>query len=134
MTPLIPCFVLAPVRVLIVDDHDAVRKALRRLLTAEDYQVCGEAADGAAAIQAVRRFTPDLVIMDLSMPDMTGIDAARQVLTEFPAMLVVLMTTPDPDIVEAAHEAGIRGIISKGSGNFINSLQKILKDDESHPR
>ena len=120
-------------RVLIVDDHDAVRKALRRLLTAEDYQVCGEAADGAGAIQAVRRFTPDLVIMDLSMPDMTGIDAARQLLSEFPAMLIVLMTTPDPDIVEAAREAGIRGIVSKGSGNFINSLQKILKDDESHP-
>jgi len=124
---------VAPVRVLIVDDHDAVRKALRRLLTAEDYQVCGEAADGAGAIQAVRRFTPDLVIMDLSMPDMTGIDAARQLLSEFPAMLIVLMTTPDPDIVEAAREAGIRGIVSKGSGNFINSLQKILKDDESHP-
>ena len=113
-------------RVLIVDDHESVRKALRRLLTAEGWEVCGEAADGGAAVQAARRLTPDLIMMDLCLPDMTGIEAAREVLGEYPATAVVLMTTPDPDIIDAAREAGLRGTVAKGAGGMVNAVRAIL--------
>ena len=123
---------MASARVLIVDDHEAVRKALRRLLTAEGYEVCGDAADGTEVIHAVRKHHPDLILIDLLMPTMSGIDAAREVLAEFPAMLIVLMTTPDPDILEAAHEAGIRATVSKGSGNFVSALDEVLRSESRH--
>ena len=117
---------MPPVRVLIVDDHETVRSALRRLLSADGWNVCGEAADGATAIEAVRTLQPDVILMDLYMPDMSGIAAARQVLTEFPATAIVLMTTPDPDIVEAAREAGIRGTVAKATANLVGAVRAIL--------
>ena len=115
-------------RVLIVDDHEPVRKALRRLLTADGYEVCGEAADGPDVIHAVRQLRPEVILMDLLMPGMSGIDAARDVLAEFPATVIVLMTSPDPEIEEAAREAGVRGVVWKGSGSFIPALNDILHD------
>ena len=121
---------LAAIRVLIVDDHEPVRKALRRLLTADGYDVCGEAADGPDVIDAVRRLRPDAILMDLLMPGMSGIDAAREVHAEFPATMIVLMTSPDPEIKEAALQAGMRGVVWKGSGNFINAIHDVLKNDE----
>lgn len=119
-------------RVLIIDDHEAVRKALRRMLTAENFDVCGEAADGEAAIQVAQRLKPDVILMDLLLPGMSGIDAGRAVLKEFPAMPIVLMTTLDPDIVDAARAAGFRGAVSKGSGNFVVTLNAILQGEQFH--
>ena len=115
-------------RILIVDDHDAVRKALRRLLTAEGWDVCGEAADGMAAIEVARRLQPDLILMDLLMPGMFGIDAAKKILEEFPAIAILLMTAPDPEVVQAAHAVGIRGIVWKGTGNFVETIRAIARD------
>ena len=123
---------MPPLSVLIVDDHESVRKALRRLLTAEGWHVCGEAVDGQDAIRAVRRVAPDLILMDLFMPDMSGIDAAHKVLAEFPQMAIVLMTTPDPDIVDAARQAGIRGTVSKGAGDMVAAVRAILLRDACH--
>jgi DNA-binding NarL/FixJ family response regulator len=123
---------MSPAHILIVDDNESIRRALRRLLTAEDWQVCGEAADGLEAIQAMRRLNPDLIIMDLSMPGMSGIDAAREMRKEFPTMLIMLMTAPDPEIVEAARRVGIRGTVSKGHGRIVSGLQAMLRGEEFH--
>ena len=92
----------ARARILVVDDNESVRKALYRLLTVEDCVVCGEAVDGLDAIEAARRLKPDLIIMDLSMPGMSGMDAAREIRREFQTMSIMLMTEPDPEIVAAA--------------------------------
>jgi DNA-binding NarL/FixJ family response regulator len=119
-------------RLLIVDDNESVRKALRRLFTAEDFEVCGEAVDGHEAIQAVRRLRPDLTVMDLLMPGMSGIDAAHEMRQEFPALLILLMTAPDADIVDAARRAGIRGTISKGDGEIVSAVHAMLRGEEFH--
>jgi len=119
-------------RLLIVDDQPEVRKALRRLLTVEDFDVCGEAADGLEAIQATRRLHPDLIVMDLLMPHMTGIEAAHEIRNEFPSMLIMLVT-PEPSIVEAARNAGIRGTVSKMAlANLVPGIRAVLRGEEFH--
>lgn len=118
-----------PARILVVDDNESVRKALFRLLAVEDCVVCGEAADGARAIEAARQLTPDLILMDLSMPGMSGMDAARQIRQEFPAMPIVLMTEPDPEIIAAARQLGIRGSVPK-VGNILSSVRAVLRGEE----
>ena len=118
-----------PARILVVDDNQSVRRALCRLLTVEDCVVCGQAGDGADAIEAARRLTPNLIVMDLSMPGMSGIDAAREICREFPTMSVLLMTEPDPEIVAAARRLGIRGTVSK-VGNILGGVRAVLRGDE----
>jgi DNA-binding NarL/FixJ family response regulator len=120
-------------RLLIVDDHPEIRKALHRLFALEDWNVCGEAASGLEAIEATRRLNPDLVVMDLFMPDMTGIHAAREIRKEFPAMLIMLLTTLDADIEQAAREAGIRGTVSKmATDDIVPGIRAMLRGEEFH--
>jgi DNA-binding NarL/FixJ family response regulator len=124
---------LDPVRLLIVDDHAEVRKALCRLVTAENWHVCGEAGDGVEAIDAARRLKPDLIIMDLFMPGMTGIQAADQIRREFPTMLIMLVTTLDASIEEAARKVGIRGTVSKmATEKIVPGIQAMLRGEEFH--
>jgi CheY-like chemotaxis protein len=120
-------------RILIVDDYAELRTALRRRLTAENWEVCGEVGDGPEAIEAARRLAPDLIVMDLCMPGMTGLEAARKIREEFPAMLIMLMTTPDDDVEEAARGAGIRGTVSKMAMNkMVTGLHALLRGEEFH--
>jgi DNA-binding NarL/FixJ family response regulator len=123
----------AMARLLIVDDHAGVRTALRRLLTIQNWDVCGEAVDGAGAIEANRRLTPDLIIMDLFMPDMTGIQAAAAIREEFPATLIMLVTTLDAEIEAAARNAGIRGTVSKAAmDQILAGIKVMLGGEEFH--
>ena len=120
-------------RILIVDDYAELRTALRRRLTAENWEVCGEVGDGLQAIEAARRLAPDLIVMDLWMPGMTGLEAARKIREEFPAMLIMLMTTPDADIEEAARSAGIRGTVSKMAlDKMVSGIHALLRGEEFH--
>ncbi len=122
-----------PVRILIVDDYADLRTALRRRLTAENWEICGEVCDGLEAIEAARRLVPDLIVMDLCMPGMTGLEAARQICDEFPTMLIMLMTTPDADLEEAARAAGIRGTVSKMAMNLmVTGVHALLRGEEFH--
>jgi DNA-binding NarL/FixJ family response regulator len=124
---------LASPRILIVDDYAELRTALRRRLSAEDWEVCGEAGDGPEAIEAARRLAPDLIVMDVWMPGMTGLEAARKIREEFPGMLIMLMTTPDDDVEEAARGAGIRGTVSKmAMDKMVIGLRALLRGDEFH--
>ena len=123
------------VRLLIVDDHAEVRKALRRLLTVEDFDVCGEATDGLEAIQATRLFKPDVILMDLFMPHMTGLQAADEIRKEFPATLIMLVTTTDTSIEQAARNVGIRGTVSKmAMQDIVPCIRAMLRGDEFHRR
>ena len=119
-------------RLLIVDDHPEVRKALRTLLTVEDFEVCGEATDGLEAVQATRQLHPDLIVMDLLMPHMTGIEAAHEIRKEFPAMLIMLVTL-EPSIVEAARNVGIRGTLSKMDlAKLVPGIRAMLRGEQFH--
>jgi DNA-binding NarL/FixJ family response regulator len=126
---------LQPPRILIVDDYAELRTALRRRLIAENWEVCGEVSGGLEAIEAARRLAPDLIVMDLSMPGMTGLEAARIIREESSAILIMLMTTPDPDIVAAARAAGIRGTVSKmAMSTMVNGLRALLRGEEFHQK
>ncbi len=106
---------VGPIRVLVVDDHEVVRAGLRMLLGgAAGIEVIGEAADGAAALEAVALATPDVVLMDLSMPGMDGVEATALLTAGHPTVRVVVLTTfADRDHVTAAIDAGAVGFMLK---------------------
>src|SRR5512147_1282254 len=86
------------VRIVIADDHDVVREGLRALLGTEPaWQVCGEAISGRDAVALVAEKRPDVVILDISMPDLNGIEAARQIRRLSPASEVLILTMHDSD-------------------------------------
>jgi DNA-binding NarL/FixJ family response regulator len=106
----IPC-----VRVLCVDDHPLVCKGIAAILEgSSEIELVAEAHTGAAAVETYRRLLPDLVLMDLRLPDMSGIDATEQILAEFPAARIIVLTSYDGDQdVYRALESGVRGYLLK---------------------
>ncbi|MPZ84837.1 MAG: response regulator, partial [Actinophytocola sp.] len=101
-------------RVVIADDQALVRTGFRMILTSGGIDVVGEAADGAEAVAAVRKLRPDVVLMDIRMPNMDGLDAARRILEQSPGCRVLMLTTFDLDrYVYAALAAGASGFLLK---------------------
>ncbi|MGI9659721.1 MAG: response regulator [Gaiellaceae bacterium] len=102
-------------RVLIVDDHESFRRFARRLLEAAGYSVVGEAADGAEAISRAQELSPDIVLLDVLLPDTTGFDVAEQFAKSGSAWDVVLTSSRSAsDYGERLERAPARGFISKG--------------------
>ncbi len=87
----------APLRVLVVDDHDLFRTGLRNLLEEQGVEVVGEASDGSQALRMTRDLAPDVVVMDLNMPGMSGVEATRHVTSAAPLTRVVVLTISDQD-------------------------------------
>jgi DNA-binding NarL/FixJ family response regulator len=109
-------------RVVIVDDHDLFRTGLRNLLEEQGIQVVGEAAAGSDAIRSVRELAPDVVVMDLNMPGMTGVEATRQITSIAPLTRVLVLTISDQDSdVLDAILAGACGYLLKDS-----SIQDLM--------
>jgi RNA polymerase sigma factor (sigma-70 family) len=106
-----------PVRVLLVDDDDLMRAGLRAVLSSDaEVEVVGEAATGRAALDAVRRHQPGLVLMDVRMPDLDGIAATRQLLAVSPSVRVLILTTfEQDDYIFGALDAGASGFLLKRS-------------------
>ena len=104
-----------PIRVLAADDHPMVRAGLAAVIGAEpDMAFVGEAATGSEAVSLYREHRPDVVLMDLRMPGMDGLAATRQILGEFPAARIVVLTTYDGDEdIHRALEAGAKGYLLK---------------------
>jgi DNA-binding NarL/FixJ family response regulator len=111
-----PGKLLEELRVLLVDDHDLFRSGLRTLLEDQGLQVVGEADNGRAALQLVAELAPDVVVMDLKMPGLTGVETTRQVSSIAPRTRVVVLTiSADDDDVMAALLAGACGYLLKDS-------------------
>jgi two-component system invasion response regulator UvrY len=106
------------VRVLVVDDHPAFRKALTSALGMVDgFEVAGEAGGGVAACEGAEELEPDVVLMDLSMPDLSGIDAMKKIHRSKPDLPVVILTAhADPGVEKEARAAGASGFLAKGIG------------------
>jgi DNA-binding NarL/FixJ family response regulator len=107
--------VSAPIGVLIVDDDDLMRAGLRAVLSSDDtLRVVGEAGDGREAVERARALRPDVVLMDVRMPGMDGIEATRQLLAQAPGRRVVILTTfEDDDYIFGALNAGASGFLLK---------------------
>ena len=103
------------IRILLADDHDVVRQGLRKILEShENWQVCGEASDGLGAVEMALKLKPDIAVMDLSMPEMNGLEATRQIRKELPETEVLVFTMHQTE--ELIHEvlaAGARGYVLK---------------------
>lgn len=121
-------------RVGLVDDQSMVRAGLRMILESEqDIVVCGEAGDGSGAVAMVRQSMPDVVLMDIRMPGVDGIAATRNVLSEFPAVRVIILTTFDEDEhVYAALRAGASGFLLKSAdGDTLVNAVRIVATGEA---
>ena len=103
----------APRRILVADDESLIRLDVREMLTHLGYEVVGEAGDGAVAIELARKLKPDLVIMDIRMPEVDGIVAAETLTRERVAPVVLLTAYSDHQLVERAREAGVVGYVVK---------------------
>lgn len=111
--------------VLIVDDHAAFRVTARRLFEAEGYEVVGEADDGASALEAVARLNPDIVLLDVQLPDMDGFEVSRRLCANGASPQIVLTSSRDAsEFGDLVGGCGSRGFIPKGelSGGRLAAL------------
>ena len=115
------------IRVLLAEDHTIVREGLKSLLSqSEDLEVVGEAADGRQAVDAVARLRPDVVVMDLNMPKLNGVDATREIREKPDAPKVLILSMYDgEEYVRPAIRAGASGYLLKGSG--LSDLVKAIR-------
>lgn len=106
---------MGALRILIADDHPGIRRSLKSLVRSHmEWDVCGEAADGIQALERAKELKPDVILLDVSMPRMNGIEAASIIHREFPRIEILIVTQYDtPEMARLAQEAGAQGYIPK---------------------
>lgn len=118
-----------PLRILVVDDHAVVRRGVKSLLESHDgWEVCGEGTTGRDAVEQSRRLRPDVVVMDLSLPELNGLDATRQILKELPDTEVLVLTMHhSEELARDALHAGARGYVLKSDAdeNLIAAVDSL---------
>jgi DNA-binding NarL/FixJ family response regulator len=118
------------VRVLIADDDAAIRRLLRRLIeTHGGWTVCADARDGHEAVDKTEELNPDIVVLDLAMPDMNGLQAAREISRKHPALPMLLFTVQQvsKELRHQALNAGCRGALSKNTGSeIVHAIETLL--------
>src|SRR5713101_4982986 len=117
-----------PIRVLLADDHALVRQGVKSLLEREGLQVAGEASDGHELLGLAQKLQPDVAIIDVSMPVLNGIDAARELRKVSPKTKVILLTRHDEDqYVTEALRAGVRGYVlkSQAANDLVQAIQQV---------
>lgn len=120
-------------RILVVDDNEPVRRSIHTLLgSLKEWLVCGEAADGLRAVEQAKLLRPDLIIMNVSMPNMNGLEAAKMILREVSASRVLIISQNEPTIVRRqALEVSTHGFIEKSNiqRDLIAAVECILSGD-----
>lgn len=115
-------------RILIVDDCGSTRHALRSVLSARQWSVCGEAEDGWSGIKMFNELKPDLVVLDLKMPDINGIEVARWMSDADPTVPIILFTVVNlPNLEASARQAGICAVVCKGEAiHLIKTIEHAI--------
>ena len=119
-------------RILLVDDFQRIRSGLRSLLGREAVEICGEAENGREAIERVRELQPDLVVLDIIMPVMNGIDAAREIHRIAPSTKILFFSVEDtPEAVAIARSLGADGLIPKSAAGseLVPTLRRLLQTE-----
>ena len=123
-------------RILIADDHDAVRRRITQLMEYHDgWEVCAEAENGKQAVLKATELKPDVVVLDLAMPVMNGIEAADEIGKVLPSVPVVLYTMyPLPVIESKAKQVGVRKVVAKpDAAGLLKVVESLLKESPEEP-
>jgi len=123
-----------PVRILIADDDASIRRLLRRLIEShEGWTVCGDAHDGQDAIGKATQLHPDIIVLDLAMPQMNGLQAARAISRQNPELPMLLLTVQQvsKELTNEALHAGFKGAISKSTGSEVVKAIEVLLQRQS---
>jgi DNA-binding NarL/FixJ family response regulator len=122
-----------PIRILIADDDSPIRRLLRRLIEEHsEWEVCGEAVNGLDAVTKTGELHPDLVVLDLAMPQMNGLQAARQISQATPNLPMLLLTVQEvsTELVNEARNAGFKGAVSKSTGSeVVKGVETLLQQE-----
>jgi DNA-binding NarL/FixJ family response regulator len=119
-----------PTRVSLADDHSLIRQAFRALLEKQGFQVVSEASNGQEALRSVEKTQPDVAILDIGMPVLNGVDAARELVKSSPKTKVILLTQHDEDqYVMEALRVGVRGYVlkSQAAEDLVHAIQEVCR-------
>jgi two-component system response regulator NreC len=119
-----------PIRVVLADDHVLVRQGLKSLLEREGFHVVGEASDGQEVLRQVKSLQPDIAVMDITMPILNGLIAARELTHSLPKTKIILLTQHDEDqYVSEALEAGVMGYVLKSqvASDLLQAMQQVSR-------
>ncbi|PYV80684.1 MAG: hypothetical protein DMG93_18180 [Acidobacteria bacterium] len=120
------------VRILIADDDASIRRLLRRLIeNHNDWSVCGDAHDGQDAVGKAAELKPDVVVLDLAMPQMNGFEAARAISRKSPELPILLLTVQQlsKELTREAQHAGFKGAVSKSTGSeVVRAIESLLSN------
>jgi DNA-binding NarL/FixJ family response regulator len=119
-------------RILIADDHEVVRRGLCTLLQShEGWEICGEAKDGRETVEKAKQVKPDVVILDVGMPNLNGLAATRQLLQQNPQQKVIVLTITDSDqVIREALDAGARGFVLKSDAarDLVSAVEALQRN------
>ncbi len=124
-------------RILIADDHEAVRKGVCSILSSrKDIEVCGEAKDGKDAVEKARSLSPDLIVMDITMPVMSGFEAAREIKKTSPEMPILILSMHESNqLIEEAKKIGAQGYVTKTQvgSTLLQAVDALLRKESFFP-
>ncbi len=119
-------------RILIADDHEVVRRGLCNLLQEhESWEICGEAKDGRQAVEMAKQLKPDVVILDIGMPNLNGLAATRQLAQQNPQLKIIVLTITDSDqVIREALDAGARGFVLKSDAarDLVSAVEALQRN------
>lgn len=121
------------IRILLADDHATMRRGLRGLLeTHEGWQVCGEAGDGRQAVEMAVKLEPKIVVLDLSMPELNGLEAAKEIRAALPETEILIFTMHESEeLIREALSAGVRAVVVKSDveGHLMAAVESVLRHE-----